>query len=64
METVKTTRVICDRCGNEIASGEKAYTLILDEIKWGTDLKMREEIRAKVCQQCAEHIAAVAGKEE
>jgi RNase P subunit RPR2 len=64
METVKTTRVICDRCGKEVANGEKVYTLILDEIKWGTDLKMREEIRAEVCQQCAEHIAAVAGKEE
>lgn len=64
METVKTTRVICDRCGKEIAGGEKVYTLILDEIKWGTDLKMREEIRAEVCQQCAECIAAVAGKEE
>lgn len=61
---MKTTRVICDRCGEEIESSEKVYTLILDEIKWGTDLKMREEIRAEVCQQCAEHLAAVAGKEE
>ena len=61
---MKTTRVICDSCGNEIASGEKVYTILLYEIKWGTDLKMREEIRAEVCQHCAEHIAAVAGKEE
>lgn len=61
---MKTTRVICDRCGKEIESSGKVYTLILDEIKWGTDLKMREEIRAEVCQQCAEHIAEEAGKEE
>lgn len=62
--TVKTTRVICDRCGNEVADGEKVYALFLDEIKWGTDLKMRETIRAEVCQQCAERIAEVAGKEK